>query len=342
MNQNILQEDVRQFAEHFEFGEQFRGKSFLITGATGLIGSVLIKCLMELNREKDLGVRIVAIVRNLEKARDIFADDYDKVDFKKMALTDITKESIDCPIDYVVHLASPTSSKFFVDRPVETLQTALVGTSTVLEYSKQERVKGMVYASSLEVYGSNHTEEWISEDFQGYVNPTEVRSSYNMGKRASECLCHSYAKEYNVPVMIARFTQVFGAGISAEENRVFAQFARSIIKGEDIVLHTKGDSAKPYCYTTDAVCAILYLLLNGEKGEAYNIANKDSYISIREMAQMVRDEFNPNVRVIISQNDNMGYAPETQLKLDTCRMEALGWVPRYGLKEMYRRLIQYI
>ena len=222
------------------------------------------------------------------------------------------------------------------------MRTAVEGTTVILEFAKDAKVKNVVYASSLESYGSNHTEEWIYEDFQGYVCPTEVRSSYNIGKRTSECLCHSYALEYGVPVTIARFTQVFGAGISSEENRVFAQFARSVIKGKDIVLHTKGNSAKPYCYTLDAVSAILYLLLRGTKGEAYNIANKDSYISISDMANLVREEFNPGIEVVIAPKENQGYAPETKLRLDTNKMESLGWKPRYGFKEMFDRLVKYI
>lgn len=342
MNKHILIDDVQQFAEHFDLWEQLRNKAFLITGATGLIGSVLAKCLLELNRQKSLGIKMIAVVRSLEKAHKVFADEYPEILFHQIDLYKINQNSIKEHIDYVVHLASPTASKYFVEHPVETLRTAVEGTTAVLDFAKDAKVKGVVYASSLETYGSNHTDDWLKEDFQGYVNPTEVRSSYNIGKRASECLCHSYALEYDVPVTIARFTQVFGAGISLEENRVFAQFARSVIKGEDIVLHTKGDSAKPYCYTIDAVSAILYLLLRGVKGEAYNIANKDSFISIREMAQMVVNEFNTDIRVIVSQNDNMGYAPETRLKLNTSKIEALGWHPRYELREMFERLINFM
>lgn len=342
MNNRILIEDVQQFAERFELWEQLRDKAFLITGATGLIGSVLIKCLLELSHQKSLGIRIVAVVRSLEKAHKVFADEYSEIVFQQIELHQISQNIIKENIDYVVHLASPTASRYFVEHPVETLRTAVEGTTAVLDFAKDAKVKGVVYASSLEVYGSNHTDDWLKEDFQGYVNPTEVRSSYNIGKRASECLCHSYALEYDVPVTMARFTQVFGAGISIEENRVFAQFARSVIKGEDIVLHTKGDSAKPYCYTLDAVSAILYLLLRGVKGEAYNIANKDSYISIREMAQMVRNEFNTDIRVIVSQNDNMGYAPETRLRLNTNKIETLGWHSRYELREMFERLINFM
>lgn len=339
MNSQVLKEDVLQFAEHFELWELLSGKTFLITGATGLIGSVMMKCLLALNKRYALGIKMIAVVRDLEKAKNIFVDSFEQIEFKKISLTDIRSSSVGTGVDYIVHFASPTASKFFVEHPVETLSTAIEGTTTILEYAKEAGVKGMVYASSLEVYGSNDTDEWIEEDFQGYVNPVEVRSSYNMGKRASECLCHSYASEYNVPVMMARFTQVFGAGISESENRVFAQFARSVINGSDIVIHTQGLSAKPYCYTTDAVSAVLYLLLRGKAGEAYNIANKDSYISIRDMAFMLKDFFNPTLSVIICPKENQGYAPQTKLKLSTEKIESLGWKPRFELQKMFERLI---
>ena len=339
MNNQILKEDVHLFAEQFELCDQLRGKSFLITGATGLIGSVMVKCLLALNHQKLLDIKIVAVVRNIEKARKVFEDEFEEIIIEELELSNIKPDNIKSKVDYIVHLASPTASKYFVEHPVETLRTAIEGTTAILEYAKAIQVKGMVYASSLEVYGSNNTEDWLSEDFQGYVNPVEVRSSYNIGKRACECLCHSYAKEYDVNVIMSRLTQTFGAGISETENRVFAQFARSAIKKDNIVLHTSGESAKPYCYTTDAVCAIVYLLIKGKKGEAYNIANKDSYISIRDMAYLIRDEFNPNINVLLKPKDDQGYAPETKLRLDTSKIESLGWTPKYDLKEMYNRLI---
>ena len=339
MNHHILEEDVRLFAEHFELWEQLRGKSFLVTGATGLIGSVLIKCLLELNRLRGLGLKVVAVIRDEEKARSVFGEDSSQMEFCQIPLENIRRDTINADVDFIVHLASPTASKYFVEHPVETLTTAVGGTEAVLEYAKSENVEAMVYASSLEVYGSNHTDEWIGEEFQGYVNPTEVRSSYNIGKRACECLCHSYAEEYGVNVSIARMTQTFGAGVKYNDNRVFAQFSRKAIENEDIELHTSGETCRMYCYTTDAVSAMLYLLIKGEKGEAYNIANKESYISIRDMARLVRDEFNPNIRVVVSLKENQGYAPETKLKLDTAKIESLGWQPKVDLKNMFGRLI---
>lgn len=339
MNNQVLKEDVLQFAEQFELWEQFRGKTFLITGATGLIGSVMIKCLLALNQRYALGIKIIAAVRDLDKAKTIFGEEFSQIETKMINLTEISLSSIDADVDYIVHLASPTASKYFVEHPVETIRVAIEGTTAILDFAREAKVSGMVYASSLEVYGSNDNEEWIDEDFQGYVNPVETRSSYNMGKRAAECLCHSYAKEYNVPVMMARFTQIFGAGISESENRVFAQFARSILNETDIEIHTQGLSAKPYCYTTDVVSAILYLLLKGKYGEAYNIANKDTYISIRDMAHMLRDCFNPNISVVICPKENQGYAPQTKLRLSTEKIESLGWKPCYDLHQMFERLI---
>ena len=239
------------------------------------------------------------------------------------------------PVDYIIHLASPTASKYFVEHPVETLTTIIEGTQTVLEYAQAAGVVAMVFASSLEVYGSNDTDEPITEDFQGYLNPIGIRSSYNMGKRAAECLCHAYAKEYGVPVKIARLTQTTGAGIVKDDNRVIVQFARLAAEGNDIILHTKGEAARPYCYTTDAVSALLYILLKGNNGEAYNIANSDTYISVKEMAESLKEHFNPQIDVRVEQNDNMGYAPVTKLHLSTEKLETLGWKPRYGLKDIF-------
>lgn len=340
MNNQILLEDARRFTVEFELSEELRGKSLLITGATGLIGSVMVKCLLELNRQKDLGIKIIALIRNQEKARKVFGDEYAQIDFRLMDLAYVNKSSISDPVDYIVHLASPTASKYFVEHPVETIRTAIEGTTAVLDFAKEVEVKGVVYASSLETYGSNHNDDWLSEDFQGYVNPLEVRSSYNISKRACECLAHSYAEEYGVNVTIARMTQTFGAGVEYNDGRVFAQFARKAIEGQNIELHTTGETKRMYCYTIDAISAMLYLLLKGKKGVAYNIANKRSYISIKDMAYLVRDSFNPDIDVVVDPKTNQGYAPETKLRLDTSKIEALGWSPKYELREMFARLIK--
>lgn len=335
MNNQILLDDLQQFAAHFDLKEQLRGKSFLITGATGLIGSVLIRCLLALDED----VRIIAPVRNKEKAKAILVEESKKIKVVECNLLTYDYSSIGV-VDYVVHCAAPTASNFFVDYPVETFDTILQGTSALLEYAKRNPIKSFVYLSSLEVYGSIHDDSIpVTEDVQGYLDPMKVRSSYPMAKRAVENLCCLYANEYCVPVRIARLTQTTGAGIAKDDNRVIAQFARLASEGKDIVLHTTGEASRPYCYTTDAISAILYILLRGNSGEAYNVANENTYISARGMAEYLRDHFCPSINVRMELNNSMGYAPATQLRLSAGKLMALGWRPQYGLKEILARLI---
>ncbi len=338
MENIVLRNDISFFVEHVPFLDKIKNRSFLVTGATGLIGSTLIKCLLATNEKYNANIKIVAMARNREKAQLIFGKSPIQWIYQDMIQP---LDGVGGSIDYIVHCANSTSSKFYVEHPVENINTSYLGTNNILQFAKNNNVKSVVYLSSLESYGTIDDDKEITEDMMGYITPTDVRSSYSLGKRATECLCHCYAREYGVPVKMARLTQTFGAGVSLEDNRVFAQFAKSIIKGEDIILHTKGESAKPYCYTIDCICAILYLLMSGVDGEAYNVANSETYISIYDMAKFLVDNFNPKCKAKIELNDNMGYAPVTHLNLNTNKLQALGWSPYYGLKEMYWQLINY-
>jgi nucleoside-diphosphate-sugar epimerase len=331
------QEDIREFARTFALSDEVANASFLITGATGLIGSSLIRCLLAL----DKGIRIIAPVRNKEKAADMFDDLFNRVEWVECDLASCDYGQAG-KVDYVIHCAAPTSSKFFVDCPVETIRVIYEATASLLNYAQRQSVKGFVYLSSLEVYGSGLPDTKITEDMQGYWDVMSVRSSYPVAKRAVENLCCAYAAEYGVPVKVVRLTQTTGAGIAKDDNRVIAQFAKLAVRGENIVLHTTGESARPYCYTTDCVLALLYILLRGKNGEAYNVANEDTYISARGMAEYLRDNFNPTIDVRVELSDDMGYAPVSKLNLSTDKLRALGWQPRYDLKQMFERLINYL
>ena len=335
---SIQLQDIREFASSFLLADELQDSSFLITGATGLIGSTLIRCLLALNRN----IRIIAPVRNGQKAYTMFGGDLDKIEIIECDILTFDYCSLD-NVDYIVHCAAPTSSKFFVDHPVETFHAIIKGSSVLLEYARNHPVKGFAYLSSLEVYGSiSDDSQLITENIQGYLDPMSVRSSYPMAKRAAENLCCLYADEYGVSAKVVRLTQTTGAGIAKDDNRVIAQFSRLAAEGHDIILHTTGEAARPYCYTTDAVSGILYILLRGVKGEAYNVANEDTYISARDMADYLKKNYAPHINVRIELNENMGYAPVTKLRLSSHKLMALGWHPRYGLKEMFERLIKYL
>lgn len=335
MNQ-ILKEDINNFVFSFELSEFLNGSKILVTGATGLIGSTLVRCLLALNK----GIQITCPVRNLKKAKAIYGDDVQSIRFIEcdlVAYLNSLTEKDD--FKYIVHCASPTVGRYMTEHPVETYMLAIDSTRAILEYARKKQTD-IVYVSSLEYYGQNFDDTLITEDMQGYVNNTDPRSSYPLGKRAAEYLCAAYAKQFDVNAKVARLTQTFGAGVSVDDNRVFAQFARSVIEGTNIVMHTKGESAKPYCYTTDCVSAILYILIRGEKGEAYNVANEETYISIKDMADFLCAHFNPKLKVVVEEHPEMGYAPVTKLNLSTEKLKSLGWSPRYGLYDMFDRLIK--
>lgn len=333
----IQKEDINLFVNSFGLANELSNSSFLITGATGLIGSTLVHCLLALNKN----IIITCPVRSIEKAKVIYKDKVSQINLVKCDLTDyLSSLSEEDKFDYIVHCASPTVGKYMTEHPVETYELAIDTTRALLKYSYNSNAKGVVYISSLEYYGQILDDRLITEDMQGYIDNTDPRSSYPLGKRAAEYLSASYAKEFGVNVKVARLTQTFGAGVSVDDNRVFAQFARSVINGKDIVMHTTGESAKPYCYTIDCISAILYILLRGQKGEAYNVANPDTYISIRDMAEFLRDNFNQQIEVRIELQSEMGYAPMTKLHLSADKLLRLGWRPQYDLKEMYRRLIE--
>lgn len=339
-----LQEDIDLILlENESLWDKLSGMSVLVTGATGLIGAQLVMALLNANAERNLGMTVYAVVRNREKAEKIFC--YADKKTLRFIVQDIqTQFDFSYNIDYIVHGASATSSKFFVDHPVETILTAIEGTRNILELAKEKKVKGMVYLSSLEVYGTgDFGDKPIREENLGSINCMSVRSSYSEGKKMSECLCASYAAEYDVAVKVIRLCQTFGPGVGYFDNRVFAQFARNIIENKDIVLKTDGSTERNYCYIKDAVSSILTVLLKGKKGEAYNVANKDIFVTIRDMAQMLIEKNSESgcklVFDVVEDASKLGYNPKIRLNLDTEKVETLGWHATIDLPEMYERMI---
>ena len=338
----VIKEDLEYILSlPFIEWEKFRNKHFFVTGATGLIGSMLINALIYADIRLSLNIRITALVRDSEKAKNIFKEQlaYNNLIFEKGDVKDFSSSRND--YDYIVHGANPTSSRFFAENPVETIITAFEGTRNILELARSSSVSGVVYLSSMEVYGTPETDERIKECHSCNLDLSAPRSSYPESKRICESLCVSFASEYSVPVRILRLTQTFGPGVHYDDARVFAEFARCVIEGKDIILATKGETRRSYLYTADAVSAILILLLKGEDGQAYNAANEDTYCSIFEMASMVSSEFgrNTNVRIDESVGRNRGFAPVLHMNLDTEKITRLGWKPGYSLHAMYSNLI---
>lgn len=341
---NVLAEDFEAVAQSGLPWEAFKGRSFVVTGATGLVGSLLVRALLYCDQVHGLGIKVYALVRNVEKAKQIFGE----TNAPEYLVADLAKDEIagDFACDYVIHAAAVTTSKLMVSDPVGTIRTAIDGTEKLLKLAVEKKAQTFVYISSMEVYGQPKTDGKTAEKDLGYIDISTVRSCYPEGKRMCECLCNAYAAQYGLNVKSARLAQTFGAGILPTENRVFAQFARSAVNGENIVLHTTGESEGNYVYTADAIRAIMLLLVKGESGEAYNIANEQSHTTIRSMAELVAEQIAGGaIRVVLDipqDASSLGYAPPVKMWLDASKMRALGWEPTVGLADAYRRMIRYM
>lgn len=336
MQRDVLEEDLQYIANYDLPYDRLKGKTVLVTGATGLIGVSLVRALLAIG-----DIKVIALVRNAEKAKNIYGDKIGQ--FLKLHVADVVdKIKIEEAVDYIFHCASVTASKVMIEKPVETLLTSVEGTKNILNLAWEKRCASVVYVSSMEVYGAFDESREVGEETLGYIDPLKVRSNYPESKRLCENLCVAYCSEFGVPVKIARLAQTFGAGILPGENRVFAQFARSAIKGEDIVLHTKGLSEGNYCYTRDCVTGLLTILLKGTDAAAYNVSNPAAHTTIVEMAVLVAEKIaGGKIKVVfdIPQDNAFGYAADTKMKLNSDKLQALGWKPEVGLEEAYQRMI---
>lgn len=295
--------------------QQLNNKTVFVTGGTGLIGYTLISAMLYKNLTHNSNIKIIALVRDIAKAKAKFASQLQQ-NANIVFVTGNVEQlpQIKSGVDYIIHGASPTASAYFAEKPVETITTAMQGTLNVLNLAKEKNVQGIVYLSSMEVYGAPHSDDLIDETAGTTVDTMSVRSCYPEAKRLCEALCASYAGEYKVPAKAVRLAQTFGPGIERNDNRVFAEFLRCAENRQDIILQTDGQSKRCYLYTADAAAAILTILLHGNAGEAYNAANKNTYCSIMEMAQMVAREIADNeitVKVQLNENSKHKFPPRT-------------------------------
>lgn len=318
--------------------------NYIITGATGYIGSMLVKHIKE--KDKDAG--IIVPVRDRAKAENMLPHD---VRIVELDLCDkrYAERLLETGIraDYIIHCVSVTASAEMVIHPVEVIESIVNTTQTILMYARQCQIKSMVYLSSMEVYGNINcpkehrtTEDKVS---QGVIELLVSRSCYPMAKRMAENICYSYFKEYGVPVKIARLAQIFGECILPSDKRVFAQFAKAAKEGNDIVLHTHGHSMGNYCGIHDAVSGIMTILEKGVSGEAYNVVNEANTMTIRQMAELVVNKITDGkIKIVydIPKDNRYGYAADTELRLSGEKLRSLGWEPKEDLESMYFQLVQ--
>lgn len=336
-NHHLYKEDLERILKT-EGLNQFEGKCFLITGATGMVGTCLIDALMRLNQRDRAKIRIIAVGRNRDKAThrlgDYFAADcfrFLEQDVRSTFPTDVTA-------DYIIPLASNTHPIAYSQFPVETIEINVKGAENALKKAV-ECGATVLYPSSVEIYGNG--EEVFSEDYTGQLNLSTSRSCYPESKRIAEALCQSYGAEYGVPCKIVRLSRLFGPTMLMNDTKASSQFILKALAGEDIVLKSKGDQFFSYTYVADAVKAMLYVLIHGENGQAYNIAGCN--VRLADFAAGCAALAEKNVVFDLpSEVETKGYSVATRAIQTTEKLSRLGWMPDYSFEEALARTYEIL
>lgn len=339
-NNKLYKEDLLNIISDNDFN-QLQDCNVLITGASGMIGSVIVDSLLLGNELFNLNIKVFALSRNKNSLLRRFKSNINNP-LLKFVITDINIPlDFDYNFDFIIHAASNAYPKAFSDDPVGTLMTNLNGVNNLLDYGKNHNLKRFLFVSSGEVYGQGEKNlKSFIEDYSGYVNPINPRSCYPNGKRAAETLCVSYQNQFNLDTVIARPCHTFGPSATVKDNRAASQFINNIVNDQDILMKSDGLQLRSYIYVSDCVSGIFAVLLKGEKGNAYNIANKNSNVTIREIAQNLTSLYNKN---IIFENpcdkEKNSFNPVSQSVLDATKLENLNWTAKYDIIAALKRTV---
>lgn len=309
--------------------DSLRGCSILITGATGLIGSALAELLML--HAAEYGYTVYAGCRSRARFNTRFSDSSLRPCFIELDVT----QPVACSLhfDYIIHAASGASPSAFGSDPVGVMKANLFGTASLLDYGRGHGLRRFLYVSSGEVYGEGCPDSWRESD-SGYVNTMSARSCYPSSKRAAETLCAAYAEQYGTGCVVARLCHTYGPFFTDNDNRVYAQFIRNVLRGEDIVMKSEGRQFRSWLYVADCAAALVWLLVKGSDGEAYNVADENACISIRQLAELTAAAAGRRVvcRVPDEAADGNG-TPITKAVFDTSKLRATGWKPVFSIRE---------
>ena len=326
--------------------EKLNKKSLMLSGATGLIGSFLVDVIMEKNNTSDLNCKVYALGRNIERAKARFSkhlDDSRLIFIPYDVKFPLTREDIGT-VDYVLHLASNTHPLQYSMDPIGTITTNIIGLKNLLDFAITHNVNRFAFASSNEIYGENRGDiEFFDENYCGYINSNTMRAGYPESKRCGETLCQAYKMQKSLDVVIPRLTRSYGPTMLMSDTKALSQFIKKGIAGEDIVLKSAGTQYYSYQYMADSVSGLLWILLCGENGEAYNIAEEHSDIMLKDLAAIIACFKGKKVIFEIPNAvEAAGYSTATKARLDGHKLAMLGWKPRYDIRTGIERTMKIL
>lgn len=336
----ILYEDCLQIIKDNDV-EKLRNKSFLITGASGMLGSYIVNVLRVLNSDYDMNIKLLLNVLDKKYLSDEVLNEKNVTIIEQNVCEPF---KIDGPVDYIVHAASPASPKIMKDYPFETNAANTIGTYNTLMLAKEKNASGYLFVSSREIYGEpmEGVSVFTEDGLLGQVNPLVPRNGYAEGKKAAENMCVGMHDEYGLNTKIVRLAHTYGPGMSINDGRVQADFLKNVINNQDIIMKSDGSSIRTYTYVSDSVNGIFKVLLSS-KDIVYNISD-DKEISIKGLAETLV-ELSDNSKLVMEIDDTLakGSASFKRGILSNEKIKKeLNWYPKYDVKEGFRRTIEYL
>lgn len=330
----IERAELTRYIEENDFEQALQGKTILLTGAKGLVGTALTKWILLQNEVKKSNTKILASTRNPESIPD-YIEKGDAIHY----IPHGKEREYGEQAEYIIHAASPTGNAYHMQYPLETFRTNVDGMEDLLEICRKKKDTVLLYLSSEEVYGLPSDEHpLVFEDSVGAIDSLNLRSCYPLGKKACEFLCFAAAKEYGLQTKIIRPTVIHGLFQRYEETRVVNEILRCLVEEKDLHMKSDGLTKKCMLYALDAVAAILTVLLKGKAGEAYNASNPDTFLSVRDLAHHVFETFNPKLKLVFENNASGadGFLPHRSIVQDCTKLNALGWKAKANLDHIYK------
>ncbi|MFA6547759.1 MAG: NAD-dependent epimerase/dehydratase family protein [Candidatus Magasanikbacteria bacterium] len=347
MRNIIIEEDLKFITDANLPWDKLAGSTILISGANGFLPSYIVGALLYLNEKKLFSkLKVIALVRNKDKALKRFAHYKDREDLKIIVQDVCVPLSLpDDNIDYVIHAASQASPKYYYTDPVGTFLPNVLGTYNLLAEGALKKIKNFLFFSSSEIYGTmGDGGSLIKENDVGKIDPAKIRSCYAEGKRAGETLCLSWFQQYALPVNIIRPFHTYGPGFALDDGRVFADFVSDVIDNRDLVLKSDGKNVRAFCYVADFVVGALSVLLKGQAGEVYNLGNPRAALSIRDLANLIVGLYpEKKLKVVVKIREQNDYYLASEFNISCPSIEKikqLGWEPVFDIKTGFKRTIE--
>lgn len=331
----------------FPCWEQLNGKTLFISGASGMLGSLLVDAVMVRNRTLPVETqcKVIAIGRNREAAERRFAPWLRFPAFHFM-VHDVSEPLVSLPLmpDYWVHAASTTHPLAYSNEPINTILSNVLGIHHLLEAASKHNNSRFLCLSSVEIYGENRGDtEYFREDYCGRIDCNTLRAGYPEAKRVSEAMCQAYIQQRHVDAVVIRLPRCYGPTMRMEDSKAIAQFIKKSVQGENIVLKSAGNQLYSFAYAADAVLGMLWVLLCGETGRAYNLADPKSDITLKALAELAAAHAGTKVVFELpDEAERKGYSTASKALLDGNKLKELGWNARYDIAAGMRETIDIL